>query len=58
MNKKIVTCPFCGRTLLRTKVAEIDMQCPKCRKKLLVSCMDKGILVKEETAEEYDAAVQ
>ena len=58
MDKKIVTCPFCGKALFRTKVAEVDLQCPKCRKKLLVSCMDKGVLIKEFASEDEDAIAQ
>jgi len=29
-----VTCPVCGKKLLRTKQGEIEIQCPKCKKML------------------------
>lgn len=48
--KCYITCPKCGRMLLKSKEgSEIELQCPKCKANLEITHTGNAVLVKEET---------
>jgi len=46
-----VTCPVCGKKLLRTKQGEIEIQCPKCKQMLEAGVDRHKVIVYVITAE-------
>lgn len=47
-----VVCPDCGYKLLKASDgSEIEIYCPKCKAKLLISIKDGKVLIQKQTAD-------
>jgi phage FluMu protein Com len=56
-KKYIITCPLCGRMLLKSQSAnEIELQCPKCSAGLIIKNLEGILSVCEDSNMNYKSA--
>lgn len=57
-KKFIITCPYCGKELFKSRVADTDVKCSKCGEVLNVEILDGHILFRTNVVDEIDKVAE
>lgn len=57
-KKFIITCPYCGKELFKSRVADTDIKCYKCGAVFNVEILDGHILFRTNVDNEIDKVAE
>lgn len=57
-KKFIITCPYCGKELFKSRVADTDVKCSKCGEVLNVEILDGHIIFRTNVVDEIDKVAE
>lgn len=57
-KKFIITCPYCGKELFKSRVTDTDVKCYKCGAVFNVEILDDHIIFRTNAVDEIDKVAE